>query len=270
MPFFHNDDLCVRQHNNVSFLFLMLLFLCIRITIFGWFCFTRVSLNSYLLSPFNKMVIKLVSFVINSYFGSIGFILYLLLMVEAFTATVLTSVAERLPISVTGFTLIRVFSVHICLGFVILALITLHLLYLHKSGRKMLFKKPHELTDNEAYLEADPMKTPLMLSRLDSHMMFMVLIIISTVEVIVGDGKRWLAFLSLAHIIVPFFAFLLFFFYCLGHGLSAGISPINYKSGSFLVVLRLLSLCSFPPTVQFFCELSLLLLPRRLYSDLDT
>lgn len=45
------------------------------------------------------------------------------------------------------------------------------------------------------------------------------------------DGKRWLAFLSLAHIIVPFLAFFISdfrainysFFYCLGHGLRAGI-----------------------------------------------
>nr|NP_114376.1 NADH dehydrogenase subunit 4 [Hymenolepis diminuta]AAK51336.1 NADH dehydrogenase subunit 4 [Hymenolepis diminuta] len=101
------------------------------------------------------------------------------------------------------------------------------------------------------------------------------------------DGKRWLAFLSLAHITVPFLAFFISdcgginysFFYCLGHGLSAGIvfgllwyfydmsnsrnwlllkSSINCKSGIFLVVLSLLSLCSFPPTIQFFCEVSLI------------
>lgn len=101
------------------------------------------------------------------------------------------------------------------------------------------------------------------------------------------DGKRWLAFLSLAHITVPFFAFFISdcgginysFFYCLGHGLRAGLvfgllwyfydvsnsrnwlllkSSINYKSGVLLVVVRLLSLCSFPPTIQFFCEVSLI------------
>lgn len=154
---------------------------------------------------------------------NVGFILYLLLMVEAFTgyilpwhqmsywaATVLTSVADSLPIfgpimykyivggfSVTGFTLIRVFSVHICLGFVILGLMLLHLFYLHKSGRKnplfsissfsdlvyfhsyfsikdfmcfiifsllmvlFLFYMPDGLVDIEAYLEADSMKTPV-------------------------------------------------------------------------------------------------------------
>ncbi|VDL58336.1 unnamed protein product, partial [Hymenolepis diminuta] len=85
------------------------------------------------------------------------------------------------------------------------------------------------------------------------------------------------AFLSLAHITVPFLAFFIrdcgginySFFYCLGHGLRAGIvfglfrnwlllkSSINCKSGIFLVVLSLLRLCSFPPTIQFFCEILL-------------
>lgn len=154
---------------------------------------------------------------------NVGFILYLLLMGEAFTgyilpwhqmsywaATVLTSVAESMPIfgptlykyivggfSVTGYTLIRVFSVHVCLGFVILGLMVLHLFYLHKSGRKtplfsatsfsdlvyfhsyfsikdlmrfimcsllvvtVLFYTPDGLVDIEAYLEADPMRTPV-------------------------------------------------------------------------------------------------------------
>lgn len=117
---------------------------------------------------------------------------------------------ERLPIfgsilykyvvggfSVTGSTLIRVFSVHVCLGFIILGLMLLHLFYLHKVGRKnplfsvtsfsdlvyfhsyfsvkdfmcfiitsllvvtVLFYKPDALVDIEAYLEADPMKTPV-------------------------------------------------------------------------------------------------------------
>nr|BAV82492.1 cytochrome b [Hymenolepis diminuta] len=154
---------------------------------------------------------------------NVGFILYLLLMGEAFTgyilpwhqmsywaATVLTSVAESLPIfgptvykfvvggfSVTGFTLVRVFSVHVCLGFVILGLMMLHLFYLHKSGSNnplfsvssfsdlvyfhsyfsikdfmcfvmvfllivcLLFYTPDGLVDIEAYLEADPMNTPV-------------------------------------------------------------------------------------------------------------
>lgn len=91
---------------------------------------------------------------------NVGFVLYLLLMGEAFTgyilpwhqmsywaATVLTSIVEGIPIfgniiysyivggfSVTGVTLIRVFSLHVILGFVILGLIVIHLFYLHKSG----------------------------------------------------------------------------------------------------------------------------------------
>ena len=64
-------------------------------------------------------------------------------------ATVLSSIAKSLPVfgptlykyivggfSISGITLIRVLSVHICLGFVILGLMVLHLFYLHKSGSK--------------------------------------------------------------------------------------------------------------------------------------
>nr|QXU59706.1 cytochrome b [Bothridium pithonis] len=91
---------------------------------------------------------------------NVGFVLYLLTMVEAFlgyilpwhqmsywAATVLTSIVESLPMfgatvykfvvggfSVTNVTLVRVFSAHVCLGFVILGLMVLHLFYLHKSG----------------------------------------------------------------------------------------------------------------------------------------
>ena len=144
-------------------------------------------------------------------------------MVEAFTgyilpwhqmsywaATVLTSVVERLPVfgsvlysyvvggfAVTGVTLIRVFSVHVCVGFIILGLMFVHLFYLHKVGSKtplftrssfrdvvkfhsyfrikdllcfvavcfvlfcILFYSPDILVDVERYLEADRMGTPL-------------------------------------------------------------------------------------------------------------
>lgn len=153
----------------------------------------------------------------------IGFILYLLLMGEAFTgyilpwhqmsywaATVLTSVVDSLPLigpilykyvvggfSVTNITLIRVFSVHVCLGFIMLGLMILHLYYLHKSGSNnplsyscsfsdlvyfhsyftvkdfmvflalcflvlfLMFYCPDLLMDVEGYLEADPLKTPM-------------------------------------------------------------------------------------------------------------
>lgn len=122
----------------------------------------------------------------------------------------LTSIAKSLPIfgptlykyivggfSIRGVTLIRVLSVHICLGFVILGFMILHLFYLHKSGRNnplfsnssfsdlvyfhsyfrikdfmcfvmflfvlfvLLFNNPDALVDIEAYLEADSMNTPL-------------------------------------------------------------------------------------------------------------
>nr|YP_009316241.1 cytochrome b [Anoplocephala magna]AMR73957.1 cytochrome b [Anoplocephala magna] len=91
---------------------------------------------------------------------NVGFILYLLVMLEAFTgyvlpwhqmsywaATVLSSVVQSLPVfgdilykyiiggfSVTEVTLIRIFSVHVCIGFVILAFMILHMFYLHYSG----------------------------------------------------------------------------------------------------------------------------------------
>lgn len=101
------------------------------------------------------------------------------------------------------------------------------------------------------------------------------------------DGKRWLAFLSLSHIVVPFVGLFIsdiwviknMFLYCLGHGLRAGIvfgllwyfydssnrrnwlllkSSINSKDVMFLVIVRLLTLCSFPTTIQFFCEVGLI------------
>lgn len=91
---------------------------------------------------------------------NVGFILYLLTMFEAFlgyilpwhqmsywAATVITAVVQSLPFigpalykyvvggfSVTNVTLVRVFSAHVCLGFIILGGMVLHLYYLHSSG----------------------------------------------------------------------------------------------------------------------------------------
>lgn len=125
-------------------------------------------------------------------------------------ATVLTSVIERLPIigptlykyavggfSVTDITLVRVFSLHVILGFIIVGLMFVHLFYLHKSGSKnplfrsssfcdlvyfhsyfrvkdfmvlvmflmvtifLMFYTPDGLMDIEACLEADPLNTPI-------------------------------------------------------------------------------------------------------------
>nr|UFQ88270.1 NADH dehydrogenase subunit 4 [Anthocephalum sp. LRP 10373] len=102
------------------------------------------------------------------------------------------------------------------------------------------------------------------------------------------DGKRWLAFLSLSHIVVAFLSFFscswetvsLSFIFCLGHGLSAGLvfgllwlfyDVTNSRNWLLLKdgvtgnaillssLFALLSLCSFPPTLQFFCEVNLLL-----------
>ncbi|KAA3669750.1 ND4 (mitochondrion) [Paragonimus westermani] len=98
------------------------------------------------------------------------------------------------------------------------------------------------------------------------------------------DGKRWLAFMSLAHILVPAVCFCvsgfnglgLSFLYCVGHGVSAGVTFLflwlayevsgsrNWAvlkfslSGSllmrFLAGSCLCTVASLPPTVQFFCE----------------
>nr|YP_009544209.1 cytochrome b [Parabreviscolex niepini]AYO27335.1 cytochrome b [Parabreviscolex niepini] len=91
---------------------------------------------------------------------NVGFLIYLLLMIESFlgyilpwhqmsywAAPVLTTIVQGLPIigpvlysyvvggfSVTGVTLIRVFSVHVCLGFFILGLLALHVVLLHDTG----------------------------------------------------------------------------------------------------------------------------------------
>nr|YP_010461006.1 NADH dehydrogenase subunit 4 [Artyfechinostomum malayanum]UUF68159.1 NADH dehydrogenase subunit 4 [Artyfechinostomum malayanum] len=102
------------------------------------------------------------------------------------------------------------------------------------------------------------------------------------------DGKRWLAFLSLAHIVVVslclnvcgFDSVLLSFLYCLGHGLSAGMTfmllwMIYDVSGtrnwvvlkgsiSSSLLLRCLSVvcissaASIPPTANFFSEVLIL------------
>lgn len=62
-------------------------------------------------------------------------------------ATVLTSILQRVPLiggglykfivggfSVTNVTLVRVFSAHVCLAFIIVGLRVIHLFYLHKRG----------------------------------------------------------------------------------------------------------------------------------------
>lgn len=101
------------------------------------------------------------------------------------------------------------------------------------------------------------------------------------------DGKRWLAFLRLAHIVVPFLGLFISdwigvnfaFLYCLGHGVSAGLvfgllwyfydlsnrrnwlllkSRIKGKVAMLVIIFSLLTLCSFPPTIQFFCEVNLI------------
>lgn len=100
------------------------------------------------------------------------------------------------------------------------------------------------------------------------------------------DGKRWLALLRLAHIVVPLLGFFVSdwegvnfsFLYSLGHGLSAGLvfgllwyfydvskrrnwlllkSVIKSRNFIMLFIIRMLRLCSFPTTLQFFCEVCL-------------
>nr|AYH51363.1 cytochrome b [Cardiocephaloides medioconiger] len=154
---------------------------------------------------------------------NVGFILYLLMMIEAFlgyilpwhqmsywAATVLTSILNSIPylgpniykfvvggFSVTNVTLVRVFSAHVCLAFIIIGLSVVHLFYLHKSGSNnplfisggysdiVLFHSyftvkdgcvlmfllfvfcffllwfPDFVLDVESYIEADPLVTPV-------------------------------------------------------------------------------------------------------------
>lgn len=154
---------------------------------------------------------------------NVGFILYLLMMAEAFlgyilpwhqmsywAATVITSILDSIPIiggsifkftvggfGVTNVTLVRVFSAHVCLAFVILGFSVLHLFYLHKNGSNnplfvsggysdvvlfhsyftfkdsfvlmlllsifcfLILISPDLFLDVESYIEADPMVTPV-------------------------------------------------------------------------------------------------------------
>lgn len=125
-------------------------------------------------------------------------------------ATVITSVLQSVPFvggvlfkfivggfSVTNVTLVRVFSAHVCLAFVIVGLRVVHLFYLHLGGSKNPLKAPlgysdvvsfHRfftkkdglvlffllflcsffimlfpdfVLDTERYIEADPLVTPV-------------------------------------------------------------------------------------------------------------
>lgn len=99
------------------------------------------------------------------------------------------------------------------------------------------------------------------------------------------DGKRWLAFLRLSHIIIPvvclcvglFDKVFISFLYCLGHGLSAGVTflllwvmyDVTGSRNWFLIkgcvsnrlffrvccAFRLCTVASLPPTLQFFSEI---------------
>lgn len=153
---------------------------------------------------------------------NVGFILYILMMAEAFlgyilpwhqmsywAATVLTSIVDSIPFvggsvykfivggfGVTKVTLVRVFSAHVCLAFIIVGLRVMHLYYLHRRGsnnplfapsgytdvvlfhsyftlkdgfvlmallgicRFFMFVAPDFVLDTERYIEADPLVTP--------------------------------------------------------------------------------------------------------------
>nr|QBF03687.1 cytochrome b [Echinostoma sp. JM-2019] len=154
---------------------------------------------------------------------NVGFMLYILMMAEAFlgyilpwhqmsywAATVLTSVLNSVPLmgghlykfvvggfSVTNVTLVRVFSAHVCLAFMILGFSVMHLFYLHKGGSNnplfvpggygdvvlfhsfftnkdgyvlmillflssgLLLVCPDLVLDVESYMQADPLVTPV-------------------------------------------------------------------------------------------------------------
>nr|ATY46008.1 cytochrome b [Opisthorchis sp. BD-2013]ATY46009.1 cytochrome b [Opisthorchis sp. BD-2013]ATY46010.1 cytochrome b [Opisthorchis sp. BD-2013]ATY46011.1 cytochrome b [Opisthorchis sp. BD-2013]ATY46012.1 cytochrome b [Opisthorchis sp. BD-2013] len=154
---------------------------------------------------------------------NVGFVLYILMMIEAFlgyilpwhqmsywAATVLTSILQSVPVvgaslysfivggfGVTNVTLVRVFSAHICLAFVILGFSVVHIFYLHKSGSNnplsvsggysdvvlfhsyftlkdglvfvflvfvlslFMLVSPDLVLDVESYIQADPLVTPV-------------------------------------------------------------------------------------------------------------
>nr|QJP04168.1 cytochrome b [Clonorchis sinensis]QJP05044.1 cytochrome b [Clonorchis sinensis] len=154
---------------------------------------------------------------------NVGFILYIVMMVEAFlgyilpwhqmsywAATVLTSILQSVPVvggslynfivggfGVTNVTLVRVFSAHVCLAFVIIGFSVMHLFYLHSSGSNnplsvsggysdvvlfhsyftvkdglvlvfllfllgmLLLVSPDCVLDVESYIQADPLVTPV-------------------------------------------------------------------------------------------------------------
>nr|YP_009504423.1 cytochrome b [Gyrodactylus nyanzae]AWW03124.1 cytochrome b [Gyrodactylus nyanzae] len=96
----------------------------------------------------------------KTFVWSVGFLLYILMMVESFlgyilpwhqmsywAATVLTGVVKSVPFfgemlynyivggfGVTNVTLVRMFAAHVILAFIIVGLIGVHLFYLHKNG----------------------------------------------------------------------------------------------------------------------------------------
>nr|AXR86357.1 cytochrome b [Lamellodiscus spari] len=154
---------------------------------------------------------------------NVGFIIYLMMMVEAFlgyilpwhqmsywAATVLTSIIQSVPyvgnflymfivggFAVTNVTLVRFFALHVILAFAILGLAVVHLAYLHHSGSNnslflnsgytdtvrfhsyysnkdffvlsfcitlfifFLFYLPNLVLDEEGFIAADPMVTPV-------------------------------------------------------------------------------------------------------------
>ncbi|VDM27412.1 unnamed protein product [Hydatigera taeniaeformis] len=79
------------------------------------------------------LCVQIVTGVVLSFLYVVGFILYLLVMGEAFTGYILPW--HQIGFSVTGMTLMRLLSVHVCLGLVIIMLVIVYLLYLHKDGR---------------------------------------------------------------------------------------------------------------------------------------
>nr|YP_010350549.1 NADH dehydrogenase subunit 4 [Capsala katsuwoni]UOK11873.1 NADH dehydrogenase subunit 4 [Capsala katsuwoni] len=103
------------------------------------------------------------------------------------------------------------------------------------------------------------------------------------------DSKRWLAFLSLSHILIslvglycsPWWGIGVSSFYCLGHGISAGLlfylflylyngcgsrnwlvlGDLNSSSLILRVlsIVSLVTLASFPPSIQFLSEVTILI-----------
>uniref|UniRef100_A0AAU7N3N7 Cytochrome b n=1 Tax=Dollfustrema vaneyi TaxID=438518 RepID=A0AAU7N3N7_9TREM len=237
---------------------------------------------------------------------NVGFVLYLLMMIEAFlgyilpwhqmsywAATVITSVLQSVPFvgsvlykfivggfSVTNVTLVRVFSAHVCLAFIIVGLSVIHLFYLHLGGSNnplnvpggysdvVLFHSfftnkdglvlflllflcslaficfPDLVLDTESYIEADPLVTPVNIKPEWYFLAFYAML--RSVESKVGGLVLVVVFLLLLW--VPTFN--------LSCGYSVGRQLVFWWFSSVFVLLTYLGACHPEPPYIVISQLS--------------